>query len=601
MTQHASLPRIGLLASWALFLFGICLAPPAAADLATVATPVIQATGAVEIGETGNFAIPPTGITVEVTCGTAGATIRYTLDGTDPTSTSTLYSGAVAIAEQQNLTAQKTVTFKAKAFKDGSNDSATATAEYTNYAIPEFSMKIAVSGNQWGPSELEFGMKTGATDGADELYDTSSGSTPPASPPGVPPPPTPAATFTTDPDLPTGGGQFLAVDNRSRTLTKEFRVQVQLMNNQLADPAVITLSWGVNAGFPLPSVPSLKLVRETSAGVFVQVADLTQSGSLAISMAAFPTPGVEDDDYYRVFYIQCDFRGSLQVNLGPTGLPDTARWKYRELGNVYSDWHVSGDTTVAMHPGNYEVECNTVAGFYRPPNQIVTVASDTDPTVLQVDYLTAQSEATMTVSPTYDPETKTVDVECSFTYTPEVDLTEIVWTFNLPEGWSIKSITGLPEGWTYEINGNVVTFTAPAGRAAASGNYFGFDMELEYDGEEPGPLVVSVQSIQGTGTGDPVNTDPPEDVTSNPRTANLDVNENGSANFADLRLIYQQKILGIDQAEPAKTNINELWLVLDVNENGSTNFADLRFIYQQIILGIDQAEPTKTNILNLMP
>jgi hypothetical protein len=84
-------------------------------------------------------------------------------------------------------------------------------------------------------------------------------------------------------------------------------------------------------------------------------------------------------------------------------------------------------------------------------------------------------------------------------------------------------------------------------------------------------------------------------------TVTLDVNENGSANFADLRLIYQQNILGVEQTEPAKSNIEDLGSRLDVNENGSANFADLRLIYQQIILGVDQAEPAKTNILNLLP
>ncbi|MDX9979749.1 MAG: lectin like domain-containing protein [Lentisphaeria bacterium] len=84
-------------------------------------------------------------------------------------------------------------------------------------------------------------------------------------------------------------------------------------------------------------------------------------------------------------------------------------------------------------------------------------------------------------------------------------------------------------------------------------------------------------------------------------TVTLDVNENGSANFADLRLIYQQIILGIDQTEPTKSNIEDLSSRLDVNENGSTNFADLRLVYQQVILGIDQTEPAQTNIQNLLP
>ncbi|MEG7982407.1 chitobiase/beta-hexosaminidase C-terminal domain-containing protein, partial [Listeria monocytogenes] len=48
-------------------------------------------------------------VTFTMSTATAGATIRYTLDGTAPTSTSTLYSSAIT------LTSTKVV--KAKAFK----------------------------------------------------------------------------------------------------------------------------------------------------------------------------------------------------------------------------------------------------------------------------------------------------------------------------------------------------------------------------------------------------------------------------------------------------------------------------------------------------
>ncbi|MDR1346170.1 MAG: chitobiase/beta-hexosaminidase C-terminal domain-containing protein [Bacteroidales bacterium] len=80
---------------------------------AVVATPTIAPTA--------GFYTTPQDITLG--CDTADATIRYTLDGTDPTSASTLYTTPF----QLNTTA----TVKARAWKAGLDSSAVATATYT--------------------------------------------------------------------------------------------------------------------------------------------------------------------------------------------------------------------------------------------------------------------------------------------------------------------------------------------------------------------------------------------------------------------------------------------------------------------------------------
>ena len=61
---------------------------------------------------------------VEISCATASATIYYTLDGTDPTTESTPYTGAA-------ISISETTTLKAIAIKDGMENSAIATATYT--------------------------------------------------------------------------------------------------------------------------------------------------------------------------------------------------------------------------------------------------------------------------------------------------------------------------------------------------------------------------------------------------------------------------------------------------------------------------------------
>ena len=60
---------------------------------------------------------------VTLSCATAGAAIRYTTNGTEPTSASTLYAGPISVATS--------TTIKAKAFRSGLADSATATFAYT--------------------------------------------------------------------------------------------------------------------------------------------------------------------------------------------------------------------------------------------------------------------------------------------------------------------------------------------------------------------------------------------------------------------------------------------------------------------------------------
>ena len=61
--------------------------------------------------------------TVTISCATAGASIRYTLDGSTPTANSTLYSSPITVSQ--------TTTIKAIGIKSGMLNSYVATAEYT--------------------------------------------------------------------------------------------------------------------------------------------------------------------------------------------------------------------------------------------------------------------------------------------------------------------------------------------------------------------------------------------------------------------------------------------------------------------------------------
>ena len=63
------------------------------------------------------------GTTVTISCATSGATIYYTTDGNEPTTSSAVYSGAITV--------DKAMTIKAFAAKDGSTDSEVVSATFT--------------------------------------------------------------------------------------------------------------------------------------------------------------------------------------------------------------------------------------------------------------------------------------------------------------------------------------------------------------------------------------------------------------------------------------------------------------------------------------
>ena len=65
-------------------------------------------------------------LSVSLSCATAGATVRYTTNGSEPTASSAQYTGAITL--------NATTTIKAKAFKENCVDSATASATYTQAA-----------------------------------------------------------------------------------------------------------------------------------------------------------------------------------------------------------------------------------------------------------------------------------------------------------------------------------------------------------------------------------------------------------------------------------------------------------------------------------
>ena len=96
---------------------------------------------------------------VELSCGTDGATIRYTTNGDDPTESSSVYSSAISVSVN--------TTIKAKAFKADMTPSTIASATYNiRCAAPTFSLDEAI---YVGSQSLTM---SSATDGATVRYTT---------------------------------------------------------------------------------------------------------------------------------------------------------------------------------------------------------------------------------------------------------------------------------------------------------------------------------------------------------------------------------------------------------------------------------------------
>ena len=125
----------------------------------TVATPAITPNGG-ELKYGNN--------TVSIACDTDGATIYYTIDGTEPTTSSTKYTGAFTLSSN--------ATVKAIAVKSGWNNSDVASASFTYTVETVATPTITPNGG-----ELKYGNNTVtiacATDGA-TIYYTTNGATP---------------------------------------------------------------------------------------------------------------------------------------------------------------------------------------------------------------------------------------------------------------------------------------------------------------------------------------------------------------------------------------------------------------------------------------
>ena len=135
--------------------------------LGTCANPVIAPEGGTAVATEGGYVFRHSGQTVTIARNGEEGTVRYTLDGTDPTAESAVYSGAITL--------DATTTIKAKVFSDSYFDSETVTVAFTReweqVATPEIAAAATFTGTN-ATCEI-----TCATEGASIFY-TLDGSDP---------------------------------------------------------------------------------------------------------------------------------------------------------------------------------------------------------------------------------------------------------------------------------------------------------------------------------------------------------------------------------------------------------------------------------------
>jgi Tol biopolymer transport system component len=153
LRQKVPVQVVGLLITLIVFIFAFRCVPE------RVARPTFHPDG-------GDF---PDSIDVIIYCGTEGATIRYTTDGSDPDGTSTEYTGPI------NVTS--TATMKARGFKGGMSSSTVASATFTIFT-PGTIRRVSIStsgeegnGKSWLPSISADGRYVAFTSEARNLVD----------------------------------------------------------------------------------------------------------------------------------------------------------------------------------------------------------------------------------------------------------------------------------------------------------------------------------------------------------------------------------------------------------------------------------------------
>ena len=309
----------------------------------TVARPTISPFGGSSTGP----------VQVTLGCDTVGVQIHYTLNGNDPTTSDTAYTGP--------FTLTSSATVKARAFLTGYNPSPVIAASFTVASVPgTVAITIATT-----PPGLLVSVDDGAATPAPVTVNRTPGQTLNVNSPS-PQVSSDGHTRYNFASWSDGGTQAHTVITPSadRTYTATFAPQYQLAIT-VSPPGSGNVTATPSAAWYNPGQPVSLVAQAASGNSFSSWSGVdSQSGDAAqVTMNGYR--GVTAS-----FSTNSSGAGSIRVSIVPQAAADQgAQWKLTSE----SQWHSSGAITTVSSLGDYIVQFKIISGWTTPPNKTIAL------------------------------------------------------------------------------------------------------------------------------------------------------------------------------------------------------------------------------------